>query len=84
MIPLMPAKTLTLRLSASDYERAGALAGRRGQSSNRMFQDAMALLDQQEREKRLFDDFSMIAEAGAEETGVGYGLEAQNQATSGS
>ena len=80
----MTAKTLTLRLPTDAYDRATALAERRKQSLNRLFQDGLLLLDQQEREKQLFDDFSAIAEAGADETGVEFAFEAQSQATAGS
>jgi predicted transcriptional regulator len=80
MSSLMTPKTLTLRLPAEAYERATALAERRRQSLNRLFQDGLALLDQQEREKRLFDDFTAIAEAGADETDVEFAIVAQAQA----
>ena len=80
----MTAKTLTLRLPIDAYERATALAERRHQSLNRLFQDGLTLLDQQEREKQLFADFSAIADAGAEETDVEFALEAQTEATAGS
>lgn len=64
------------------YERAAALAERRGQSLNRLFQDGLSLLDQREREQRLFEDFSAIADAGSGETDVEYAVEAQDQAAS--
>jgi hypothetical protein len=80
MDSLMTAKTLTLRLPAEAYERATVLAERRRQSLNRLFQDGLALLDQQEREKRLYDDFTAIAEAGADETDVEFAIVAQTQA----
>jgi hypothetical protein len=80
----MTAKTLTLRLPIDAYERAAALAERRHQSLNRLFQDGLNLLDQQEREKQLFADFSAIADAGSDETGVEFAVEAQSQATAGS
>jgi len=80
MNSLMTAKTLTLRLPAEAYERATVLAERRRQSLNRLFQDGLALLDQQEREKRLYDDFTEIAEAGANETDVEFAMVAQTQA----
>ncbi|NLT72377.1 MAG: hypothetical protein GXX91_17015 [Verrucomicrobiaceae bacterium] len=56
-------KTLTVRLPISIYERAAGLAKARGRSMNRLVQDALRLLDSQESEKRLFDDFTRIAEA---------------------
>ena len=84
MMSSMTAKILTLRLSPEAYERAKALAERRRQSLNRMFQDGLALLDQQEREQRLYDDFTAIAEAGADETDVEFAIAAQTQATTAS
>jgi len=80
----MTAKTLTLRLTPTAYERATALARLRGQSLNRLFQDGLLLLDQQESEKQLFDDFTAIAESGADETDVEFAIEAQSQASAGS
>ena len=77
----MTAKTLTLRLPMATYERAASLAKARKQSLNRLFQESLELLDRQERERRLFDDFSRIAEAGETETDVGYASRAQAQAT---
>ncbi|MGI8603463.1 MAG: hypothetical protein ACR2OZ_10750 [Verrucomicrobiales bacterium] len=79
----MTAKTLTIRLPAAAYERAADLARKRKQSLNRLFQDSLNLLDQQEREGELFDDFTAIADAGADEIDVGFALEAQNEATAG-
>ena len=78
--PDMTAKTLTLRLPIETYERAATLAERRGQSLNRLFQDSLLLLDQREREKQLFDDFTAIAATGPGETDVEFALEAHNQA----
>ncbi len=75
----MTAKTLTLRLSPDVYNRARALADQRDQSLNRLFQDGLLLLDQQEREKQLFEDFSLIAAAGADQCDVEFALAAQNQ-----
>ena len=80
----MTAKTLTLRLSPSVYDRAKALAKLRGQSLNRLFQDGLLLLDQHESEKQLFEDFTAIAEIGTEETDVEFAIEAQSQASAGS
>jgi len=77
----MTAKTLTLRLPSEIYQRAAALAERRGQSLNRLFQDGLILLDQRERERKLFDDFTAIAAAGPDATDVEFALEAQQQAT---
>lgn len=70
----MAAKTLTLRLTAETYERAVALAECRGQSLNRLFQAGLKLLDQREREKRVFNDFTAIAAAGPAETDVEFAL----------
>ena len=69
-------KTLTLRLSAAAYERASALAKRRHLSLNRLFQESLELMDSQEREKSLYDDFSRIAETVAE-SNVEYAFAAQ-------
>jgi predicted transcriptional regulator len=77
----MTAKTITLRLHPEIYQRAANLAQRRDQSLNRLFQDGLELLAAQEQEKQLFDDFSLIAEAGSEETDVHFALVAQAQAT---
>ena len=77
----MTAKTVTLRLPPGAYDQAAALAQRRRQSLNRLFQDGLVLLDKQEREKQLFDDFSAIAAAGSDETDVEFALAAQSQAT---
>jgi len=77
----MTAKTLTIRLPASAYERATALAKRRKQSLNRVFQDSLTLLDQHDRESQLFDDFSLIAAAGSRETDMEFARDAQSEAT---
>ena len=77
----MTAKTLTLRLLPENYQRATALAKRRHQSLNRLFQEGLDLLVAQEQEKQLFDDFSLIAGAGADETDMAFALAAQHQAT---
>jgi len=47
-------------------------------------QFGLALLDQQERGKRLYDDFTAIAEAGVDETDVEFAIAAQTQATTAS
>jgi hypothetical protein len=80
---VMTAKVLTLRLSEEAYQRATALAEQRQQSLNRLFQDGLLLLDQQERDKRLFDDFTAIAESGTNETDVEFAIEAQTRAIKG-
>jgi hypothetical protein len=77
----MNSKTLTLRMTRDVYERATALAERRKQSLNRLFHDGLVLLDRQERERALFDDFSAIGAAGTTETDVEFALLAQVQAT---
>ncbi|MCL4177605.1 MAG: type II toxin-antitoxin system PemK/MazF family toxin [Verrucomicrobia bacterium] len=79
----MTAKVLMRRLSEEAYQRTTALAAQRQQSLNRLFQDGLLLLDQQEREKRLFDDFTAIAEAGTNETDVEFAIEAQTRAITG-
>lgn len=77
----MTAKTLTLRLQPDIYQRASNLAHRRHVSLNRLFQEGLDLLVSQDREKQLFDDFSLIAEAGTAETKVEFALQAQDQST---
>ena len=54
-----------------------------GRSLNRLFQEGLLLLDQREREKRVFDDFTAIAAAGPAETDVEFALAAQDRATAG-
>lgn len=78
---MMTAKTLTLRLLPDVYQRASNLAQRRHLSLNRLFQEGLDLLVAQDQEKQLFDDFSLIAEAGADETNTEFAFAAQNQAT---
>ncbi|HBJ87171.1 MAG TPA: hypothetical protein DDZ88_25590 [Verrucomicrobiales bacterium] len=78
----MTAKTLTLRLSVAAYDRATSLARTRKQSLNRLFQEGLELLDHRERERQLFDDFSMIADSGPTETDVDFALDTQTQAAS--
>jgi hypothetical protein len=73
------AKKLTLRLPLGLYERASRLAATRGQSLNRLFQDGLQLLDSQDRDQRLFDDFTAIAEAQGAESDVGFALAAQTE-----
>ena len=73
------AKTLTLRLPTGLYELAGRLAESRGQSLNRLFQDSLELLDAQNREQRLFDDFSAIAAAPGGECAVDFAIAAQTE-----
>jgi hypothetical protein len=48
---------------------------------NRLFQAGLRFLDEQERERRLFEDFSAIGDAGAEVTDVEFALAAQSGAT---
>ena len=70
-------KTLTIRLPLSVYEKATDLAKARHQSLNRLVQDGLQWIEAHEREKRLFDDFSAIAESSRDETEVDFALEAQ-------
>lgn len=79
MTAMNAAKTLTLRLPLGVYERATRLAATRGQSLNRLFQDGFQLLDSQERDKRLFDDFTAIADAQGDESDVDYAFAAQTE-----
>jgi len=76
------AKTLTIRLPLNVYEKASQLAEARGQSLNRLFQDGLQLLDPQDKEKRLFDDFSAIADAGSDESDVSFAFTAQTETLS--
>ena len=71
------AKTLTIRLPLGVYERATQLAEARGQSLNRLLQDGLQLLDSQDKERRLFNDFSAIADAGSDESDVAFAFTAQ-------
>jgi hypothetical protein len=73
------ARTLTLRLPQGLYERASRLAVMRGQSLNRLFQDGLQLLDAQDRDQRLFDDFTAIADAQGDESDVGFAFVAQTE-----
>jgi len=73
------ARTLTLRLPQGVYERASRLAVTRGQSLNRLFQDGFQLLDSQDRDQRLFDDFTAIADARGDESDVGFAFAAQTE-----
>ena len=73
------ARTLTLRLPQSLYERASRLAMTRGQSLNRLFQDGFLLLDAHDRDQRLFDDFTAIADAQDDESDVGFAFDAQTE-----
>jgi len=73
------ARTLTLRLTPDLYEKASRLSASRGQSLNRLFQDGLQLLDSLDREKRLFDDFSVIAAADDGESDVDFAFGAQSE-----
>ena len=73
------AKTLTLRLPLGLYERASHLAEIRGQSLNRLFQEGLQLLDSQDRDRRLYDDFTAIAEAQDNGFDVGFAFAAQTE-----
>lgn len=70
-------KTLTIRLPISVYEKAADLAKSRHQSLNKLVQDGLRSIELQDREKRLFDDFTTIADLGREETEVDYAFDAQ-------
>jgi hypothetical protein len=70
-------KTLTIRLPLADYERATDLAKARHQSLNKLVQDGLKSIETEEREKRLFDDFTAIAESGHENNDVDFAFEAQ-------
>ena len=79
LTPMNAAKTLTLRLPPGLYERASRLAVKRGQSLNRLFQDGLQLLDSQDRDQRLFDDFTAIADAQGNESDIGFAFAAQTE-----
>jgi hypothetical protein len=70
-------KTLTIRLPLADYERATDLAKARHQSLNKLVQDGLKSIEAEEREKRLFDDFTAIAETGCEDNDLDFAFEAQ-------
>lgn len=70
-------KTLTIRLPLSVYEAAADLAKSRRQSLNKLVQDGLKSIEAQEREARLFDDFTIIAESGREDNEVDFSFEAQ-------
>jgi hypothetical protein len=70
-------KTLTIRLPLADYERATDLAKARHQSLNKLVQDGLKSIETEEREKRLFDDFTAIAETGREDNDLDFAFEAQ-------
>ena len=74
----MTAKTITIRLSPDDYESATTLANRKNLSINKLFIEGMKILDRQEQEKRLFDDFTLIGDQG-EAGDVEFGLAAQSE-----
>ena len=77
--PMNAAKTLTIRLPLGLYERASQLAVIRGQSLNRLFQDGLQLLDSQDRDQRLFDDFTVIADAQGNDSDSGFAFAAQTE-----
>jgi len=77
-------KTLTIRLPLSVYERATDLAKARRQSLNKLVQDGLKSIEAQERESRLFDDFTAIAESGREETELDFAFEGQAEVVAGS
>ena len=79
MTAVNAAKTLTIRLPLDLYERASHLAMTRGQSLNRLFQDGLQLLDSQDRDQRLFDDFTLIADALGNESDIGFAFAAQTE-----
>lgn len=71
------AKTLTVRLPLSIYEMATHLAEARGQSLNRLFQEGLQLLESHDRQQRLFDDFTTIADTADDEADVTFAFTAQ-------
>lgn len=75
----MTAKVVTLRLPPGEYERATALAQRRKVSLNRLFRESFHLMERQDREKALFEDFSRIGAAFGE-SDVEFALDAQTEA----
>lgn len=72
-------KTLTVRLPISVYERAADLAKSRRQSLNRLVQEGLQVIEMQERERLLYEDFTAIAEAAGDEVEVDFALLAQNE-----
>ena len=79
LTPMNAAKTLTIRLPLGLYERASQLAVTRGQSLNRLFQDGLQLLDSQDRDQHLFDDYTVIADALGNESDIGFAFAAQTE-----
>ncbi len=76
MKSLKTAKTITLRLPPQDYAKATRLAKHNQLSINKLFIAAMNLLDRQDQQKRLFDDFTVIGDR-AEDVDVEFGQAAQ-------
>jgi len=79
MTPMNAARTLTLRLPSDLYERANRLLASHGQSLNRLFPEALQPLDSWDREKRLSDDFSAIAQASDGDPDVGFAYAVQSE-----
>jgi hypothetical protein len=78
MKALSTPKTVTLRLSPDAYATAAALARRKNLSINRLFIAGMKILDRQEQDRRLYDDFTRIGEQ-VEGAHVEFGLAAQSE-----
>ncbi len=69
---------ITLRLPPDDYLNATRLARHKRLSINKLLIEAMRLLERQEQEKRLFDDFTRIGDQ-VEAVDVEFGLAAQSE-----
>jgi len=65
-------------MSHEEYANAAALAKHKKLSMNKLFIAGMKCIDRQERNKRLFDDFTMIGDQ-LESTNVDFGLAAQSE-----
>ncbi len=72
-------KVITVRLPEGDFDRAKEIAERRNISLNKLMQEGLKILERQDRERRLFDDFTLLGEAGNKETSLEFGFEAQKE-----
>ncbi len=72
------AKTITLRLAPADYRIATSIAKRKNLSINKMFLNGLRLLEEKEKERQLFDDFTAIGKH-TDVADVEFALSAQSQ-----
>ncbi len=71
-------RSLTVRLPEPLYLASVELAERRGKSLNALVQEALAALAREEEHRRLYDEFSLIAED-AGECDVEFAMPAQSE-----